>query len=87
VSHEIICKNKYAKVCSNRNKNEFYFNLFQLGIAAGFLLPPMLVENHDDLDLVGNDLRFMFYLVAGFTSVLLIAVLVCKQKVSFLFMC
>ncbi|XP_058836278.1 heme transporter FLVCR2 [Topomyia yanbarensis] len=48
----------------------------QLGIAAGFLLPPILVENHDDLNLVGDDLKLMFYLVAGFTSLLVILVLV-----------
>ncbi|XP_058465771.1 heme transporter FLVCR2 [Malaya genurostris] len=48
----------------------------QLGIAVGFLLPPMLVENHEDLDLVGDDLKLMFYLVAGFTSVLVMLVLV-----------
>lgn len=50
----------------------------QLGIAVGFLMPPILVENHDDLELVGNDLRMMFYLVAGLTSTILIAILVCK---------
>ncbi|XP_053684189.1 feline leukemia virus subgroup C receptor-related protein 2 [Sabethes cyaneus] len=48
----------------------------QLGIAIGFLVPPMLVENHDDIDLIGSDLRLMFYIVAGFTSVLVILVLV-----------
>lgn len=50
----------------------------QLGVALGFLIPPMLVKNHDDLTLVGHDLQFMFYLVAGFTTVLLILMLICK---------
>ncbi|EAA11941.4 feline leukemia virus subgroup C receptor-related protein 2 [Anopheles arabiensis] len=47
----------------------------QLGIAVGFLVPPMLVENHDDINLIGDDLRLMFYIVAGFTSVLVVLVL------------
>lgn len=51
----------------------------QLGVAMGFLIPPMLVKNHDDLDLVGADLQFMFYLVAGFTSVLLVLIILCRS--------
>uniref|UniRef100_A0A182JIR1 Major facilitator superfamily (MFS) profile domain-containing protein n=1 Tax=Anopheles atroparvus TaxID=41427 RepID=A0A182JIR1_ANOAO len=47
----------------------------ELGIAVGFLLPPILVENHDDISLIGRDLRVMFYMVAGFTSVLVVLVL------------
>lgn len=49
----------------------------QLGVALGFLIPPMLVKNHDDLDLVGADLKFMFYSVAGFSSVLLVFIILC----------
>ncbi|KAH8372621.1 hypothetical protein KR009_001279 [Drosophila setifemur] len=44
----------------------------QLGVAVGFVLPPMLVPNSPDLETVGNDLRMMFYMVAGLTSVLLV---------------
>uniref|UniRef100_A0A336KTF1 Choline/ethanolamine transporter FLVCR1 n=1 Tax=Culicoides sonorensis TaxID=179676 RepID=A0A336KTF1_CULSO len=51
----------------------------QLGVALGFLLPPMLVKNHDDLELVGADLQFMFYLIAGFTSVLLVLMIIFFQ--------
>lgn len=47
----------------------------QLGIAVGFVVPPMLVLNHDDLDLVGSDLKFMFYLVAGLSTTLLLLVI------------
>ncbi|XP_050091540.1 feline leukemia virus subgroup C receptor-related protein 2 [Anopheles aquasalis] len=46
----------------------------QLGIAVGFLVPPMLVENHDDISLIGDDLRLMFYIVAGFTTLLVVLV-------------
>uniref|UniRef100_A0A2M3Z4T4 Choline/ethanolamine transporter FLVCR1 n=1 Tax=Anopheles braziliensis TaxID=58242 RepID=A0A2M3Z4T4_9DIPT len=47
----------------------------QLGIAVGFLVPPLLVENHDDISLIGDDLRLMFYIVAGFTTLLVVLVL------------
>lgn len=55
-----------------------YFIFFQLGIAIGFLLPPVIVRNHDDLDLVGQDLQLMFYLIAGFTTVLVVLVALCE---------
>jgi hypothetical protein len=62
---------------------KFFFSTlpasFQLGIAVGFLLPPILVKNHAELDLIGNDLQFMFYSVAGFTTILVILVVLCKH--------
>lgn len=50
----------------------------QLGVALGFLLPPLLVQNHDDLELVGRDFQLMFYLIAGFTTLLVTLVVLCK---------
>ncbi|KAH8307600.1 hypothetical protein KR044_004762, partial [Drosophila immigrans] len=44
----------------------------QLGVAVGFVLPPMLVPNSESLETVGKDLQMMFYLVAGLTSILLV---------------
>ncbi|KAH8394844.1 hypothetical protein KR222_007895, partial [Zaprionus bogoriensis] len=44
----------------------------QLGVAVGFVLPPMLVPNSEDLETVGKDLQMMFYMVAGLTTVLLV---------------
>ncbi|XP_073847578.1 histamine transporter [Musca autumnalis] len=44
----------------------------QLGVALGFVLPPMLVANNEDQDLVGHDLQWMFNYVAGVTTVLAI---------------
>ncbi|XP_037827907.1 feline leukemia virus subgroup C receptor-related protein 2 [Lucilia sericata] len=44
----------------------------QLGVALGFVLPPMLVANSDDPELVGHDLQWMFNYVAGITTVLVI---------------
>lgn len=53
-------------------------SFFQLGIAVGFVLPPMLVGNHDDIELIGSDLKLMFYLVAGLTSILVVLMVLCK---------
>lgn len=44
----------------------------QLGIAVGFVLPPILVTNSDNLDEIGADLQLMFYMVAGLTTVLVV---------------
>ncbi|XP_018794043.1 PREDICTED: feline leukemia virus subgroup C receptor-related protein 2 isoform X2 [Bactrocera latifrons] len=46
--------------------------LAQLGIAVGFVLPPILVGNSDDLEIIGSDLLFMFYCFAGFTTILMV---------------
>lgn len=54
----------------------------KMGVAIGFLLPPMLVRNHDDIALIGKDLQLMFYIVAGFTSILLVLVLFCKLNLK-----
>lgn len=51
---------------------------FQLGIAVGFILPPKLVRNHDSLDMIGDDLKLMFYMIAGLTTVLVVLVIVCE---------
>ncbi|XP_039277327.1 feline leukemia virus subgroup C receptor-related protein 2 isoform X1 [Nilaparvata lugens] len=51
----------------------------QLGVAIGFVFPPMLVGNHDDLSLIGADLKVMYYIVAGITSALLVLVLLLFQ--------
>ncbi|XP_067633051.1 uncharacterized MFS-type transporter C09D4.1 isoform X1 [Eurosta solidaginis] len=44
----------------------------QLGIAVGFVLPPILVDNSDDLSAIGSDLLFMFSSFAVFTTILLV---------------
>lgn len=53
--------------------------LLQLGVAVGFVLPPMLVPNSEDINQVGSDLQMMFYLVAGLTSILLVLMAICKR--------
>ncbi|XP_041975281.1 uncharacterized MFS-type transporter C09D4.1 isoform X2 [Aricia agestis] len=47
----------------------------QLGVALGFLLPPMLVRAQGSIEDIAKDLQFMFYLVAGVTSVLFVFIL------------
>ncbi|XP_012267338.2 uncharacterized MFS-type transporter C09D4.1 isoform X2 [Athalia rosae] len=46
----------------------------QLGVAVGFLFPPMLVQNSDDLAVIGKGLQLMFYIVAAITSVILVLI-------------
>ncbi|XP_046753489.1 uncharacterized MFS-type transporter C09D4.1 isoform X2 [Diprion similis] len=47
----------------------------QLGVAVGFLFPPMLVKNSDDMTVVGYGLQTMFYIVAAITSIILVLIL------------
>lgn len=51
---------------------------FQLGVAIGFLLPPIMVKNNDDKDLVGKDLQVMFSTMVGITTALSIATIICE---------
>lgn len=64
--------------------NAFILLLLQLGVAVGFVLPPMLVPNSPDLETVGRDLQMMFYLVAGLTSILLVLMIFCKLNLRLL---
>ncbi|XP_050466312.1 feline leukemia virus subgroup C receptor-related protein 2 isoform X2 [Cataglyphis hispanica] len=48
----------------------------QLGIAIGFLFPPMLVPNSDNICNIERGLRLMFYIVAAFTTFVLALILV-----------
>ncbi|XP_033214529.1 feline leukemia virus subgroup C receptor-related protein 2-like isoform X2 [Belonocnema kinseyi] len=38
------------------------------GIALGFLIPPMVVKNHVNLEEVGNEIQNLYYLYAGITT-------------------
>ncbi|XP_047096660.1 feline leukemia virus subgroup C receptor-related protein 2 [Schistocerca piceifrons] len=47
----------------------------QLGVALGFLLPPLIVKYHEgDMEASGSEFALMFYLMAGFCTVLLLVV-------------
>ncbi|XP_075217030.1 histamine transporter isoform X2 [Lycorma delicatula] len=51
----------------------------QLGVAIGFVLPPMMVPNSENLSTIGADLSLMYYSIAIFTSVLLGFILIFFQ--------
>lgn len=46
----------------------------QVGCAAGFLIPPLIVPNSESLEDVAHDLGVMFYLWAGFTTAIFIVI-------------
>ncbi|XP_045434459.1 feline leukemia virus subgroup C receptor-related protein 2 isoform X3 [Pipistrellus kuhlii] len=48
----------------------------QLGIAIGFLVPPVLVPNSNDKDKLAYDIGIMFYLIAGIATLLFILVII-----------
>jgi len=49
----------------------------QLGVALGFLVPPMMVEfNNGDIDAIGADLNRLFYILAGVSTAITIVVLI-----------
>ncbi|CAJ1078099.1 feline leukemia virus subgroup C receptor-related protein 2 [Xyrichtys novacula] len=52
----------------------------QLGIAIGFLVPPILVPNVDNLDELADHIRVMFYITAGVATLLFILVVFVFQE-------
>ncbi|XP_045068935.1 feline leukemia virus subgroup C receptor-related protein 2-like isoform X2 [Coregonus clupeaformis] len=52
----------------------------QLGIAIGFLLPPILVPNVEDMDLLAYNISTMFYITAGVATLLFILVVIAFQE-------
>ncbi|XP_029163645.1 uncharacterized MFS-type transporter C09D4.1-like [Nylanderia fulva] len=46
-----------------------------LGVAIGFVFPPMLVPNSDNICNVERGLQLMFYIVAAFTTLILVFIL------------
>lgn len=56
----------------------FFASHLQMGIAIGFLVPPMLVPNVDDMNELAYHIRTMFYICAGVASVLFILVIISK---------
>jgi hypothetical protein len=52
--------------------------VLQLGMAAGFLLPPLFVKNHVSVEDIGSDLSLMFNCTAGTSTFVLILVLACE---------
>ncbi|XP_062824393.1 heme transporter FLVCR2 isoform X1 [Anolis carolinensis] len=52
----------------------------QLGIAVGFLLPPVLVPNSDEREELGYHIRIMFFMTAGVATLLFILVVFVFQE-------
>ncbi|KAM6916938.1 choline/ethanolamine transporter flvcr2a [Lycodopsis pacificus] len=52
----------------------------QLGIAIGFLLPPILVPNVDDVEELAYHIRIMFYISAGVATFIFILVVIVFQE-------
>uniref|UniRef100_A0A8C6S408 Feline leukemia virus subgroup C cellular receptor family, member 2b n=1 Tax=Neogobius melanostomus TaxID=47308 RepID=A0A8C6S408_9GOBI len=52
----------------------------QLGVAIGFLLPPILVPNVEDLDELAHHISIMFYITAGVATLLFILVVFAFQE-------
>ncbi|XP_068198289.1 heme transporter FLVCR2 isoform X3 [Antennarius striatus] len=52
----------------------------QLGIAIGFLVPPILVPNVDDMDELAHHISIMFYITAGVATLLFILVVFVFQE-------
>ncbi|KAF7669124.1 hypothetical protein LDENG_00241000 [Lucifuga dentata] len=52
----------------------------QLGVAIGFLVPPILVPNVDDIDELAHHIRIMFYITAGVATLLFILVIFVFQE-------
>ncbi|CAJ1073596.1 feline leukemia virus subgroup C receptor-related protein 2 isoform X3 [Xyrichtys novacula] len=52
----------------------------QMGIAIGFLVPPILVPNVDDLDELAHHIRIMFYISAGVATLIFVLVIIVFQE-------
>uniref|UniRef100_A0A8P4GIL5 FLVCR choline and putative heme transporter 2 n=1 Tax=Dicentrarchus labrax TaxID=13489 RepID=A0A8P4GIL5_DICLA len=52
----------------------------QMGIAIGFLIPPILVPNVDDMNELAHHIRIMFYISAGVATLIFILVVIVFQE-------
>ncbi|KAM9708399.1 choline/ethanolamine transporter flvcr2a isoform 3-T4 [Menidia menidia] len=52
----------------------------QMGIAIGFLVPPILVPNLDDMDELAYHIRIMFYISAGVATFIFVLVVIVFQE-------
>lgn len=51
----------------------------QLGIAIGFLVPPVLVPNVEDVEKLAYHISIMFFMTAGVATALFILVVIGKE--------
>ena len=64
----------HAKETSTATSLSIFGN--QLGIALSFLITPMVVKNHENLDDIGADLSYLFWAVAIVMSIALLLVII-----------
>uniref|UniRef100_A0A8C6S6Z4 Feline leukemia virus subgroup C cellular receptor family, member 2b n=1 Tax=Neogobius melanostomus TaxID=47308 RepID=A0A8C6S6Z4_9GOBI len=64
----------------NKSSKNQCFCFLQLGVAIGFLLPPILVPNVEDLDELAHHISIMFYITAGVATLLFILVVFAFQE-------
>lgn len=50
-----------------------------MGNAIGFIMPPMIVKNHDNIMDIGKDLSYLFYSVAIPTTPIALLVFLCES--------
>lgn len=51
-----------------------------MGIAIGFLIPPILVPNVDDMNELAYHIKIMFYISAGVATVIFVLVVIGKAS-------
>ena len=51
----------------------------QVGIALGFLIPPIAVSNHDQIQDIGHDLFTLYYGMAISASTMLTFIVLCRS--------
>lgn len=44
----------------------------------GFILPPLLVKNHENIEQIGDDLYFLTWLLSGFIVPVFVVIVTCK---------
>lgn len=57
----------------------FLLSSAQLGIAVGFLVPPVLVPNVKDVEKLAYHISIMFFMTAGVATALFILVIIGKE--------
>ena len=48
----------------------------QVGAAISFLVPPLIVNDHPNVEDIGKDLRLMFYYTAGICTAICLFVVI-----------
>lgn len=57
----------------------------QLGTALSFMVSPLVVRNHDNIEDIGRDLSYLFYGVGAVITPVVILVFICKNfKIVFI---